>query len=435
MDSNVVESILDAERRLETSRQILGINIQQDNIQAANELLLQQKEKRSSKRISSQLNTQSVKKNKVKKNKVFSDTITIAGLKGTLGENLARLGEVEPTTCAETQYFSHLSKNGIIDLSILSSNSQLTKLGGPHVKNYLIKDYLYTLPELDNAKGIYEDLGCKVKKARGSNIADIYDFIDIYKANSPRERAIKDVYKHITQQHAHKGHMLSDEYFSQCSELSTITKYWSPIFESYLGEKRRVFIQWGDTLSIDCKNSNLNYKLDLRLITDTEKGPIEAVTGEFASTKTTLGGKLYSDKLKSVLTSKCHLNALLKKLNYLPQSQVKNVHIPILQIMGQNVSLFVLSLIDKQVYSVQNIMSAIYPRTLVEVRAGGIKKLIDLLSQVEYMIEEIEDSIKNYSRNTSNKMKDITGNGKLNREFEVEAWVSNVEWDTAIIQQ
>jgi hypothetical protein len=72
----------------------------------------------------------------------------------------------------------------------------------------------------------------------------------------------------------------------------------------------------------------------LRVIADTEGGSVEAVTGEFASTEATNKVKLYGDKLKSVLASKYHLNSLLKKLIYLPQSQASNVHMPILQIMG-----------------------------------------------------------------------------------------------------
>lgn len=70
-------------------------------------------------------------------------------------------------------------------------------------------------------------------------------------------------------------------------------------------------------LSVTCKDTNLNYKLDLRIITDTEDGLIEEVTGEFAITETTTRRKLYSDRLKSILCSECHLNALTKKTRIL----------------------------------------------------------------------------------------------------------------------
>ena len=39
MDDGVVESVLDAKRRLASSRQILSINTQEENIAAANEVM------------------------------------------------------------------------------------------------------------------------------------------------------------------------------------------------------------------------------------------------------------------------------------------------------------------------------------------------------------------------------------------------------------
>ncbi|ORE02186.1 hypothetical protein BCV72DRAFT_298170 [Rhizopus microsporus var. microsporus] len=227
--------------------------------------------------------------------------------------------------------------------------------------------------------------------------------------------------------------MLADEYFLKCSEMLTITKYWSPILESYFGEKIHVFVHRSDALSIDSKRLNLDYKLDLRMVVNTERGSIEAVTSECcllcANTKTTTGGKLYRGKFKSVLTSKCHLNSLLETLICLPHSQVSNVHIPILQVMGQNISLYVLSLIDKQIYSVQNVMDAEYPRNIKKVRDRGIDKTLNLFGHVDYIIERIEEDIKNYSRDTSNKMKKITERGSHNRKFKAEAWTSEVEWE------
>lgn len=53
---------------------------------------------------------------------------------------------------------------------------------------------------------------------------------------------------------------------------------------------------------------------------------------------------------------------------------------------------YVLSLIDKQVYVVQNITEAEYPRTLKEIRGGGIDKVLNLLGHVD--ISEIKDKKK-----------------------------------------
>ncbi|CAO3657974.1 unnamed protein product [Rhizopus microsporus] len=56
------------------------------------------------------------------------------------------------------------------------------------------------------------------------------------------------------------------------------------------------------------------------MVAGTERGPVEAAIGDFASDKATKR-KLYHDKLKSVLASKCHLNALIEKLNFLSAGQ------------------------------------------------------------------------------------------------------------------
>ncbi|KAL4212926.1 hypothetical protein AB4K20DRAFT_1974552 [Rhizopus microsporus] len=204
--------------------------------------------------------------------------------------------------------------------------------------------------------------------------------------------------------------MLTDNYFLNCSEMSTTTKYWSPILESYFAG--------GDTSSINCKILNLNYKLDLYMVAGTERGPVEAAIGDFASDKATKR-KLYHDKLKSVLASKCHLNALIEKLNFLSAAEYD---ISILQVMEQNISLYILFSIDKQVYAVQNEIDAEYPRNIRKVRDGSIAKILNLFGHVA-----------NYSRDTSNKMKAITGESQ-SRKFKAEEWTSEMKWEPCFVE-
>ncbi|GAA5796334.1 hypothetical protein HPULCUR_001704 [Helicostylum pulchrum] len=180
-------------------------------------------------------------------------------------------------------------------------------------------------------------------------------------------------------QHAFKGHQLSDEYLLKRSEISTVNKYLSPLLESYFGEKVTVFIQWGDTFSVDCKDVNLDYKLDLCVIAD----PVEAVTGVFASAKDSACGKYYRDKLKSILVKPSH-----------------QFRVPILQVTGQNISLYVFSSIDKQIYSVLNVMDIKHPRNYRKIRDGGIDKILTLFDHVDSFIARMEEEIKGYSRDT-----------------------------------
>lgn len=74
-------------------------------------------------------------------------------------------------------------------------------------------------------------------------------------------------------------------------------------------------------MSNACKNVGLRFKLDLRvLILREDKTAVDGATGEIArkATKT----KLYADRLKSVLATKCHLNTFLKSLRYISEEDI-----------------------------------------------------------------------------------------------------------------
>lgn len=60
--------------------------------------------------------------------------------------------------------------------------------------------------------------------------------------------------------------------------------------------------------------------------------------------------------------------------------------------MGQSISLYTLSLIDKQVYAVQNVLDVEYPRALKKVRERGTNKIINLFECVA--VSSIKDKKK-----------------------------------------
>lgn len=133
----------------------------------------------------------------------------------------------------------------------------------------------------------------------------------------------------------------------------------------------------GDTLSVESTDANLDFRLDLRVLVQTEKGRIEAATGEIASCKTTIRSKLYGDKLQSVLASKCHFNHLISKLRSIRPHKLKTIYIPIVQIMGLSCTVHALSLADKQLYFVQNVLAFEFRRTYHELQANGIGKILN----------------------------------------------------------
>lgn len=128
-----------------------------------------------------------------------------------------------------------------------------------------------------------------------------------------------------------------------------------------------------------CKRLNLDFKLDIRFIAETTKNPIDVANGEFAKIQAATKSKYYSDKLKAVLTAKCHLNHLAQGLRGTP----KGLKIPIIIIMGIDCHVFSLSLVDGNVYILQKVLSFSYPHTCHQVSKGGIAKLLDGFAVIE----------------------------------------------------
>lgn len=60
--------------------------------------------------------------------------------------------------------------------------------------------------------------------------------------------------------------------------------------------------------------------------------------------------------------------------------------------MEQNISLYILFSIDKQVYAVQNEIDAEYPRNIRKVRDGSIAKILNLFEHVA--VSRIKDKKK-----------------------------------------
>ncbi|KAI9273941.1 hypothetical protein EDC94DRAFT_593248 [Helicostylum pulchrum] len=122
--------------------------------------------------------------------------------------------------------------------------------------------------------------------------------------------------------------------------------------------------------------------------------------------------QIVRDLLKPALTTKVHLNAVLKRMPYLPATKIKTVVVPMIQIMGLSCVLYGMNIIDKKVYTLQKIPSINYPSTQHEVKSGRIKSLSDGFALVEYMIKSIEKMIIEYSRTPNNDMRNIKNGRK-----------------------
>lgn len=139
----------------------------------------------------------------------------------------------------------------------------------------------------------------------------------------------------------------------------------------------------GDTTPPHLALSDLYFNLDFRVIVnDINADELNVVTGELARQSSTIPSKLYRDFLKSVLTTKAHLNTALKRMPYLPAAKIKTVAGPMIQIIGLSFVVYGMNIIDKKVYALQEIFSFNYPSTQREVKGDGIKSLLDSFALV-----------------------------------------------------
>lgn len=113
-------------------------------------------------------------------------------------------------------------------------------------------------------------------------------------------------------------------------------------------------------------------KIDLPILyTLTTKKQPDLGVGEFA--KSAVSHKLYDDKLKQVLISKFHLNALL--MSGLPQ---QTTFTPLNQIMGFSCHLYILRYVEGY-YLLHAVSSVSFPVTHEDIKDNGIKELISCL--------------------------------------------------------
>lgn len=140
----------------------------------------------------------------------------------------------------------------------------------------------------------------------------------------------------------------------------------------------------GDTISRHLSVSNLYFKLDFRIIVkDFDNNEFDITTGELARHSSTTPSKMYRDFLKSALTTKVHLNTILKRMPYIPENKIQNVVIPMVQIMGLSCVVYGMNIIDKKVYTLQELCSFNYPCSLRELKKGGINTMINGFCLIE----------------------------------------------------
>ncbi|KAG1294133.1 hypothetical protein G6F60_006049 [Rhizopus arrhizus] len=64
-----------------------------------------------------------------------------------------------------------------------------------------------------------------------------------------QEKVIQNIYLYILDMHVDRPWVFSKQFIEMYSEADYQYKFWSYIFESFLGRKQDIFLRWGDTIS------------------------------------------------------------------------------------------------------------------------------------------------------------------------------------------
>lgn len=172
-------------------------------------------------------------------------------------------------------------------------------------------------------------------------------------------------------------------------------KFWSHVFQLFLTRNQDGVIQWGGTISNSCKQEEHRFKLVLHLLVlPDEESILDTCNAEMAR-KANMK-KVYQDKLKSTIAPKCHPNAFLKQVPQMCARDVPLRKMLILQIAGFNGRLSVLALSKEKEYSLDEVSSFCFPRSLTQIQQGSLENLINVLASID--VGFIEWSQKSLSR-------------------------------------
>ncbi|KAI7888555.1 uncharacterized protein EV154DRAFT_553773 [Mucor mucedo] len=196
-------------------------------------------------------------------------------------------------------------------------------------------------------------------------------------------------------------------------------KFWGVIFEAFFYNDDYM-LHWGDTVSKPCKRNNLRFKADLRIVVmSKDEDVVDGRTAEVA--KKASPKKLFMDKLKSVLGTKCHVNNFLSSVPFIPAKDIKNVVFPIVQIMGFDVHIYSLQLVNRGLYLLQDLDSFSCPTNYTSLK-HGLAKVINGLSCIETMYGT-------YQMDHEDDMARILSGTSKNKRTPISSWTTDIIWN------
>ncbi|CAO3658323.1 unnamed protein product [Rhizopus stolonifer] len=110
---------------------------------------------------------------------------------------------------------------------------------------------------------------------------------------------------------------------------------------------------------------------------DNLKEALDVGNAEFAKKESE--SKYYKDLLKAVLSSKIHLDELIKDFPGITQERAKELKMPLCVVVGTTCYVFALYLESRNFYLIEDVCRMSIPLSLKEMKEGGISDLLKKL--------------------------------------------------------
>ncbi|KAI8882640.1 hypothetical protein K501DRAFT_186356, partial [Backusella circina FSU 941] len=303
------------------------------------------------------------------------DGFFVPGLCSSIGSFIGTLASNSQIFDRKSRYFVTLGMNGILDMTDTTTGSQLSQL--PEEASQACQNKFVPIQKVVNLDIFqkYEDLLLlnendyrkflkkSLNRIKYSNIHDQYDIV-------------RDVYQHILKVHLYSPELFTEKTRGFLSEQDYIIKFWGYLIETVF-RSSGVIAHWGDTISSYSIENGTLAKMDLRLIIlsdDSLKEALDVGNAEFAKKET--DSKYYKYLLKAVISSKIHLNELVKDFPGMTQEKVKNLQTPLCVVTGTTCYAYGLYLESRNLYIIKDVCSMSIPLSLKEIKEEGISKLL-----------------------------------------------------------
>ncbi|KAI9358471.1 hypothetical protein BD770DRAFT_387377 [Pilaira anomala] len=321
------------------------------------------------------------------------DGVYLQGLDSSVGSFIKTLANNSRIINRKSKYFATLGMNSILDTTDETEGSQLSHLT-EEAKEACKERFRSSQPtvELETANK-YEEFLFKNEKNYNMFLKKSLDRI-IYSCIPDDNYIVRDIYQHILKLHMFSPEMFTTKGRNFLSEQDYVIKCWGYLIETIF-RSSGVMAHWGDTISSFSMELGMHPRMDLRLINlsvEDLKEALDIGNAEFSRAETET--KYYKDLLKLVISSKIHLNELVKDFPGLTSEKIKNVKMPLCVVAGTQFYVYSLSLVSKHLYVIQDVCDMSIPSSLKELKEDGILNLMKsllLFKDTCLVVKEVAD--------------------------------------------